>query len=496
MGFYDCTVEKGYNGFMDSTLLYSPTSGVIADAVTFDTTTDGVFFEKCKYDQLFMGTLIISENGIAESGGFRYNAFAHIKFSFLQLNQDQDFEANGESNPILNAPYFDLNKFFNPYYPITGNIETYMKVSDDAGITITQRTATFPSSTYENIQELITDYSGTYHITNPKDNLANTIIKNYTITNNSDYAREIYVTQRLDGAINTTWTEKSCDIVVDEYKIHYFTTTNDGEFNDQAGYKGFPVGGIDKAGYFGYIYDESLGDTVTGIGVRILGNSPTPASFKIVPYQPANAYINGTDGRLVKYGISDAIESLKNIESPFLRAYNPMEDTVNEYNDFVDVGNVDSHTTSNGNYAIGLTAGPFEIEAGQSTNVAFAITVASATTKDTFLKNLDTQLYDANLSYYNGTGVSTTGGFAMQDLESPVKPKFVAVYEKYDSLSDTVTLNIEWQPQKFTEFDTDTEATLLGQGFNLYYAPWTEIEPITTSYKNLSYKVFKKSFFF
>jgi hypothetical protein len=484
IGMFDGTIGSSvnnYSGFMDSTLLYSPTSGGIADAVTLDPIIDGDFFENCKYDQLFMGTLIISENGVAQSGGFKYNVFNHVQFSFFQLNQDQDFEANGETNPILNAPYSNLNKFFNPHYPITGNIETYMKVSDGAGITITQRTAQYPGSTFENISEL----SGlSYHITDPKDNLANTIIKNYTITNNSDYTRTIYVTQRLDGAINTTWTEKGSGTDIgDGYKIHFFTTNNDGEFNDQAGYQE-PISGIYNAGYFGYIYDESLGDTITGIGVRILGDNPVPASFKIVPYQPANVYIDGTEGRLVKYGISSVSDPL-NIKSPYLRPYNPMEDTINEYNDFVDAENFDPNTTSNGNYAVGLTAGPFEeIEAGQSINITFAITAAFATTKDTFLKNLDTQLYDADASYYSGTGVSTTGGFAMQDIEPPAKPKFVAVYEKYDSISDTVTLNIEWQPQKFTEVETETG--LLGQGFNLYCAPWTELEPITSSYKRIS----------
>jgi len=465
-------------GFYDGVFLYSPTDD-ISDGVKLDwgdPLGDGWPFSYCKYDQLFMGTVIVSENGQAESGGAQFNTFNHIHFSKTMVNQNQDYTLNGTPNAGFGGnPYFDRG--FDPHYPLTGNMETYMKVSDGAGITITQRTAQFQSSKWSGIDPYnITWNAGDFWSVSGStpSTLENTVIKNYTITNNTDMDKtDVYITQRLDVNINTSWTDGPFNTLDDtDYEIYYFTSANDGEFDDMAGFQ-YPVSGIAENGYFGYAYDTSYTSTYTGVGVKILGNDPTPASFKIIPYEPGYIDLDNNgiaDNRLVKYGIWPVNwpSNPKHFEEYFLRPYNPMEyfDSSAYYNDFVDPGTVDANVTSPGNYAIALTAGPFDIDAGKSVNIAFAICAAAGTSKTDMLTKLDTILFDSN-STYKGT-------LAAQDLNPPSMPAYRSVYETYDTSSDTVLLKLKWDTQNLTE--NDTLPTPSGSGYNLYMTTGVKID--------------------
>ncbi len=479
-------VYDGYNavfhgGFMEGVYIYSPTPGGIGDTYYNDYywggTNDGEYMENC-WDQMFMATLIVSENGQAYSGGVQNNALNHLQFSMYTLNQIQDFMLFGSmTNPRMTdafgAPYFFYDRHFSPHYPIGGTIETMARVTDGSGLVIRSITSQYPSDKYENIDDW------TYvplDVLNPINALGDVVMRNYSVTNTSSAKKTIYLTQRLDPAINTYWAYQSETDIGNGYKRKDYFSANNGEFNDLAGFQ-HPLGGLYK-GNFAYAYDNEQGYP-SGIGLKLLTDTCPTASFKIVKYVPAFTDIDGDgfeDNRLVKYSVKSAADTMY-INSINLLPLNPMEyiSSALYYNDFVSPGTFSTNVTEPGNYSIAITAGPFEIEAGQTVNVTFAYAGGYGADMTAFLSDLDAKLYKAYEYSYLGRDGYTEDvfGFAELDMAPPAAPQIGSVYEKYDVLSDTVTLNIKWDTVNMTGWET--EGYTLGCGYNVYVSTNAEL---------------------
>ncbi len=487
--FYTGRDVAEYGGFFDSGLIYSPTDD-ISNAIAYDNfmggAVDGIFFENAEYEQLFMGTLIISENGGAYSGGIKYNSFNRVPFCPITLNQDPDIWVFGIQNPTFEGvgfgELFYLDRHFEPEYNIIATLESECNVSGN-DLHIVQKTFQYPTNNWDDVAT----FSGAMTVTGSiSADVENIVIKNFTITNNSSEDREIYVSQRLDGAVNTTWNLEKSELLTSvpgNYKIHYYFSSNYGEINDRAGYQE-PISGVIDHGYFGYLYDETAGFP-SGLGVKIMGNNPNPASFKIVSYKPGDSYITGApDNRLVKYGIEylDAFTTYNpddpnGISSFTLKPFNPMEysSSSSYYNDFVAPGEIDDNTTVEDNYAICITAGPFEIDAGETINVGFAIAAAAGTDLSTFKKNLDRRLDEANSKWKSLNGM---------DISPSPKPHISTIYEKYDVSDGGVNIHVVWDN---IDFGAGNDSVPAGCGYNLYYSTWAGLsEPgPTIKYKRM-----------
>ncbi|MCK5598903.1 hypothetical protein KAI78_04725 [bacterium] len=514
----------GNGAFYDNSFIYSGTATGISDGVVFDAYAhpghawygefynypqggDGMYFEQTEYEQMFMGTIIISDDaGNVET----FKDFRNTPFLKSYLVQ----------NPVLSFEGYTYvwGNYEEPHYSVCGTVETKSEAySPASGISITHRTYQYASS---KVNSIFTWSDWGVSADETYDDYEDVLIKDYIITNNSAEDKEIYITYRADLAINTKWTTSGLTASSSSdglYDIFYYKTEDNGEFNDYAAWQD-PIGGL-YDGDFGFMYDFTLGaDHPVAVGIKALTHAPV--AFNIVQYQPDNsassiAGLTDVDNRLIRYsyrysgpGVMPSALWTKNPElapytfyydatgdpertwwytlDNFLKPLNPMDyfSSGDLYDDFVAPGDFDAPATVPGNYAIAVTVGPIQLDAGETTVVPFVIAGAYGDSADlvTLKGNLDTAFGYADTAYKTGVVGATNFYSPANSLDkspSP-KPEIIDMYEKYDVSDGGINIHIVWDN---IDFGAGNDSVPAGCGYNLYYSTWDGLSSTNPSIK-------------
>ncbi|MCK4643699.1 hypothetical protein KAU32_08685 [bacterium] len=422
----------------------------------------GAYYEYMDYDHLYMGSLIVSDSSgswLLQGSNGNANDFSHANFIQTYFLQEHDYFLDQGGGPVANDSFWGMVRYdrhFAPRHAIYAPLESYCKIMDKyshspQGISVDARTFSYTSENANNFFESVALDWADYDI-NPAfyhPDFDNIMLKAYVITNNSDSEKEVFVTQRLDADIRTRWSEAA--VVVDyEYSTGSPETLGfyipDGGQNDDMAAWVEPD--FNRTGNFGVIYDEqsTAGENPYFVlGVKLLNKDESPAGFKIISYDPAYSDIdsNGIDDNIpVAYAIDRPLGDSISSQEFGLMPWNPMVAT---YSDFVGQG-FDSNTAVKGNYAIALTAGPYELEAGESKVVFFAIGKSMGDTLDAAIDALDAS-YDAMADMHNV-------GLNYADIAPPAAPSLTNYYEYYNPETCLTEFRLIWDPADFNSSET------------------------------------------